>query len=74
MTGIARIVATFCGLLSVLCAAVSAPIIVTWAIDASRPISVAPLLVSAALLISALVLFVVRRELLVRFTTRPSSR
>ena len=68
-----RVVATLCGLLSVLCAAVSAPILFSWILDSTRPISVAPLLISAALAGVAGALFVIRRALLASFAPRPGA-
>ena len=59
-----RLFASLCALGSVLCLALSAPVLFTWAIDSSRPVSVAPLLLSAGLLLAAGMLFVVRRALL----------
>jgi hypothetical protein len=54
----------------VLCLAASAPIFFSWAIDSTRPIRVAPLLLAGALLLSAGALFIIRRAALVWLGTR----
>ena len=71
LTGISRVLASLCALLSVICVAASAPILFGWAIDSSRPISVAPLLVSTSLLLAAGALFLARRVLLGWLASRP---
>ena len=72
VTGMSRVLASLCALLSVICVAASAPILFGWVIDSSRPISMAPLLVSASLLLAAGALFLVRRALLGWLASRPS--
>ncbi|MFI5257469.1 MAG: hypothetical protein ACHQRK_09435 [Gemmatimonadales bacterium] len=69
---LARTLATMCGVLSALSAAASAPILFGWLIDSTRPISIMPLLASAALLLAAGALFVARRLLLVQNVRRPA--
>jgi hypothetical protein len=64
--GLVRVLASLCALLSLLCAAASAPILFGWAIDSARPVSVVPLLVSASLLLVARALFLAYRALLGR--------
>jgi len=65
-----RVVATLIGLVGVLCAAASAPLLFTWVIDSARPISFLPLLVSAAFMAAAAGCFLLRRALLVWLAVR----
>ena len=65
VSGLWRIAATVFGLVSVLCAAVSAPILFSWAIDSSRPVRLAPLALSAGLLALAALLALARRKMLI---------
>jgi hypothetical protein len=60
---VTRAIASLCGMLCVLCAAVSAPILFMWALDNSRPVSVMPLLLGGGLLLVAALLFIIRRAL-----------
>ncbi len=69
VSGMRRIAATICGLGSVLCAALSAPILFSWAIDGSRPVRLAPLAISAGLLALAAALMGTRRAILIRLGT-----
>jgi hypothetical protein len=62
-TRLNRLLASLCALGSVLCLAVSAPILFTWAIDSSRPVSMAPLLLGAGLVLTAGIFFVLRRRI-----------
>jgi len=68
-----RAIASLCGLLSVLCAAASAPILFIWALDNTRPVSVMPLLLGGGLLLVAAVLFIIRRALHIGNTHRSRS-
>ena len=72
VSGLWRIAATMCGLVSVLCAAVSAPILFSWAIDSSRPVSLAPLALIAGLVALAALLALARREILIHLAARGS--
>ena len=69
-TAMIRAIASLCGLLSVLCAAASAPILFLWVVDNTHPVSVAPLLLGGGLLLVAALLFVVRRLLQIGRTSR----
>lgn len=69
-TAMIRAVASLCGLLSALSAAVGATILFAWALDSSRPVRVAPLLAGAGLLLLATLLFIVRRALRIGSTSR----
>lgn len=65
-----RALASLCGLLSVLFAAASAPVLFIWVLDNTRPVSVMPLLVGGGLLLVAALLFVARRMLQIGGTLR----
>jgi len=65
-----RVLATLIGLVGVLCAAASAPLLFTWVIDSGRPIGFLPLLVSAVLIVTAAGCFLLRRALLVWLASR----
>lgn len=71
-TAMTRAVASLCGLLSVLSAAVGATILFAWALDSTRPVSVGPLLGGGGLLLLAALLFIVRRALQIGSAVRSS--
>jgi hypothetical protein len=72
-TAVLRALASLCGLVSVLCAAASAPILFIWALDNTRPVSVMPLMLGVGLLLIAGLLYVVRRALQIGNASRSGS-
>ena len=66
-TGLARVVASICGFMSALCAAVGVTMLFAWALDSSGPVSLLPLVAGLGVFAVAGALFVVRRVLRIRY-------
>lgn len=72
--GLARVVASICGFMSALCAAVGVTIFFAWALDSSGPVTLMPLLAGLGVLVIAGALFLARRLLRIRYGRPDSTR